>query len=549
MKNKKNVTILQQLSEIQDHLDNIRGAEFDFETILSDLKHPLQAIRQFFKPTTKFDSEAELFAFALVCIQSLEENEFCIRDIARILSMKKTKLYQQNFHMHLISLMDKNLVDEAERRRGYGHYEINDSIMKAILQNEQIKRVVVKQNDTLGVLIGVKDFMQRYDARKDNFQESFIPFKRNYFNKCKDPYITYLRNKDLSDIDILIMLYVSLATMDSMPYGFSVSELLDDVLKQENLRLIFEIKKCMAKGTHVLMQKNLIKLSSEGHGFNDSIRVELTDDTKAELYTDQGITEKEKVSKDLKYYKEEELEPLFFEPKLQAEIDRFILMINRSDELGFTLTSIFKGEPGTGKSKSVEHIAAATKRGVYKVNISDFRNSFYGESEKQTMKIFDKVNKMHKQNLKFIVVIEEIDGILQPRNGNASTSTDATDYRLQNILLDRLSNLPLGSILIGTTNFGTIPAEYHRRFPVMINFTLGDYECRFKLWHHLIGDDPNIKIYAEYELTPALIQNVVFQMNTDKLLFGQEVDNKRVIQLIEKEVEFGGVGRNKKVGF
>jgi hypothetical protein len=55
----------------------------------------------------------------------------------------------------------------------------------------------------------------------------------------------------------------------------------------------------------------------------------------------------------------------------------------------------------------------------------------------------------------------------------------------------------------------------------LINFTLGDYTCRFKQWHHLIGDDPNIKDYANYELTPALIQNVVYQMNTDKLLFGK----------------------------
>jgi hypothetical protein len=83
----------------------------------------------------------------------------------------------------------------------------------------------------------------------------------------------------------------------------------------------------------------------------------------------------------------------------------------------------------------------------------------------------------------------------------------------------------------------------------MINFSLGDYECRFKQWHHLLGDDENIKDYAKYELTPALVQNIVFQMNTDKLIFGQEPDKSRVIQLIEKEVEFGGVGKSKKVGF
>ena len=551
MKNKSNVTILQHLSEIQDHLDSIRDLEFDFETSLPLIKNPLQAIRQFFKHTAKFDNEEELFAFAIVCILSLEENEFNIRDLSRILNIKRTKLYQNNFHLHLNSLMDKNLLEEAERRRhGYGHYEINDSIMKSILQNIPIKRVVVKANDTLGVLIGIKDWNQKFDSKKDDFQESFVSFKRNYLNKCKDQYITFLKSKDLSDLDMLIMLYVSLATMDSMPYGFSVSELLDDVLKQENLRLIFEIKKNMSKGTHVLIQKNLIKLSSEGHGFNDSIRVELTEDTKAQLCADQGIKETEKISKDLQYYKEEELDPLFFEPKLQAEIDRFIQMVNRVDEIDFpALTTIFKGSPGTGKSAVVNYIAAKTNRGVYKVNISDFRNSFFGESEKQTMKIFSKIEKMYKQGLKPIFLIEEIDAVLQKRQSETSSSVDSTEYRLANILLDRLSNLPHGCVLIGTTNFGELAAEYHRRFPIMIHFGLGDYTCRFKQWHHLIGDDPNIKDYAHFELTPALIQNVVYQMNTDKLLFGKEIDKERVIQLIEKELEFGGASGKKKMGF
>ena len=30
---------------------------------------------------------------------------------------------------------------------------------------------------------------------------------------------------------------------------------------------------------------------------------------------------------------------------------------------------------------------------------------------------------------------------------------------------------------------------------------------------------------------------------------GKEVENKRVIQIIEKEIEFGGIGGKKKVGF
>jgi DNA-binding transcriptional ArsR family regulator len=551
MKNKSNDTILKQLSEIQDQLENLRGEEKNLETLMMDFSKELDAIRKFFKNSTKFDSDGELFLFALACILSIEENEFCIRDLARILNQKRTKLYQNNFHLHLNSLIDKNLVEEAERRRsGYGHYEINESIIKSILQNKPIKKVVVRHLDTLAVIIGIKDFMQKFDSRKDDFQESFYLFKKNYFKKCKDPYITFLKSKDLSDVDILIMLYVSLATLDSMPNGLDVSSLLDDILKRDDLRQIFEIKKSMAKGTHILMEKNLIKLSFEGYGFNDSIRIELTDDVKSELFKDQGINETEKISKDLKYYKEEDLEPLFFEPKLQAEIDRFIQMVNRVDEIDFpALTTIFKGVAGTGKSAVVNYIAAKTNRGVYKVNISDFRNSFFGESEKQTMKIFEKIEKMYKQGLKPIFLIEEIDAVLQKRQLETSSSVDSTEYRLANILLDRLSNLPRGCVLIGTTNFGELAAEYHRRFPVMIHFSLGDYECRFKQWHHLIGDDPNIKDYAQYELTPALIQNVVYQMNTDKLIFGKEVENERVIQIIEKEIEFGGIGGKKKVGF
>ncbi len=551
MKISKNVTILNHIATIQDHIDNVRSIEADFVSLLRELKDPLAGLRNFFKNTVKFDSEEELFTFAMVCVQSLENSEFSINDLARCLNMKRTKLYQNNFHLHFISLMNKNLIEEAERRRrGYGHYELNDSVLHSILHNQPIKKVVIKNLDTIEVLIGIKDFVKNFDARKDDFQTAIIPFKKNFFDKCNTQYINFLKSKELDVIDMLIVLYTSLATLDGMNRGFNVTDLLDDVLKSDYFRQIFQIKKTMANGSHPLIEKNLIQLASKGNPINDNVLIELSDSTKDILWADQGITETEKVSKELKYYREEDLDPLFFEPKLEAEIIRFVEMIKRVEEISFpALTAIFRGTAGTGKSESVKKIAALTGRGVYKVNISEFRNSFYGESEKVTMKIFDKVERMYKEGFKPIFLIEEIDGILQKRSADTSKSTESTDYRIQNIILDRISNLPKGCILIGTTNFGELSPEYHRRFPVMINFTLGDYTCRFKQWHHLIGDDPNIKDYAHYELTPALIQNIVFQMNTDKLIFGKEVEKERVIQLIEKEVEFAGVGGKKRMGF
>ncbi|MDZ4668479.1 MAG: ATP-binding protein [bacterium] len=546
--------ILQTIASLFEHIETntYRDQTFDFKSVIAEKKPEIDFVKKFFKNSLKLNDDMDVLVLALIISISLESNEFGINEISRTLNLKKTVLYLGNFHLILNDFLSRGILKQDEgRRRKRAEYCLNENIMSAVLSNLKSKKKIESDLcDTISVLILAKEMCKKYDSRNDNFDDSFAPILRK-FEKCEDLFLTFLKTFTLEPIEIQILLFCAFGHVDGMSHGFRVMEMMEDFFPND-FRMTFEIKKKFMAGIHPLVEMELVQLTSSGQGFNDDVYIELTPKVKEKLFEDQGIgTTNIKQIKELKYYKLDELEPLFFPEKLQKELDRFCEMIKRADEIDFpALLAIFRGLAGTGKSEVVKHIAAKVGRGVFRVNISDFRNSFYGESEKQTMKIFEKVNKMYADGHKPIFLIEEIDGILQKRAIENTSSTGNTDYRLQNIILNALSSdLPKGCVLIGTTNYGEMSPEYHRRFPVQIDFQIGDYECRFKHWHHLLGDDPNIKKYAEYELTAAIVQNIVYQMNTDKLLFVKVVNSERVLELIEKEVEASSFGNKKRLGF
>ena len=60
---------------------------------------------------------------------------------------------------------------------------------------------------------------------------------------------------------------------------------------------------------------------------------------------------------------------------------------------------LFHGDPGRGKTESVYEIARKLKKAILRVDISETKNFFFGESEKEVKRLFEKYRKfVEKRN-------------------------------------------------------------------------------------------------------------------------------------------------------
>lgn len=554
------MSILKTIGNIYDFVESIQypGNEFDLGYLVKEKQKELLIVKKFFKPKYKFDSDEELLTFCICLYVGIEDNEFGLSHLARCFSKKKTDLFLNNVHLHLKSLIGKDLIALTEER-GYHRrirYCVNEQVLQAILYNKPIEHVEKGNSDTLSILIATRDFLNNYDDRNESFEEA-IKFTLEKLKRCNDPYILFLKNKCLNRFDLFVILIVSFATLDDMGNrGFRLYSLIEDIYKSD-FRKQYELKKEFVAGSHSLLEAGLLQIVGDGNGaLNQEVFVELGEVLKVELSKDQNILESSnKKVREFQYYEDEsQLTQLFFDTEFEQEINRFVNMIKRIEEIEFgSLCAMFTGSPGLGKTEVISHIAFKTGRPVLQLSLDSFRSSYFSESEKQVVKIFQNIHK-HYKNAKSsydrpIVFIDESDGLFDVRNTNRNNSVESTENRVQSILLSEVTRLPKSCVLIACSNSLNYDAAFFRRFQVKIAFKQISFETRLALFNHLLPESKNNKDYAKYVLSPSLIHTVVQHAKTDSILFDITPDYNRMIGLIENELSYTGMNSNKKVGF
>jgi SpoVK/Ycf46/Vps4 family AAA+-type ATPase len=143
---------------------------------------------------------------------------------------------------------------------------------------------------------------------------------------------------------------------------------------------------------------------------------------------------------------------------------------------------LFHGAPGTGKTESVLQIAKATGREIMKVEISQTKSMWFGESEKIIKRIFKNYEILQKQ-LKStpILFFNEADAILGKRKSVDSGNTAQTENAIQNILLEELENFK--GIFMATTNLtNNLDKAFDRRFLFKVEFKNPSIEAAANIW-------------------------------------------------------------------
>lgn len=175
---------------------------------------------------------------------------------------------------------------------------------------------------------------------------------------------------------------------------------------------------------------------------------------------------------------------------------------------GRSVSALFSGPPGTGKTMAAQVVAASLGLVIYRIDLSQVTDKYIGETEKHLKEVFDQAEKSN-----MILLFDEADALF----GKRSEVTDAKDKYANtevSYLLQRMEEYT-GIVLMTTNLASNIDSAFLRRFRYHVPFYMPGKELRKSLWESMLDDEvPQEEIDFEYlasqfSLSGAQIKNIV----------------------------------------
>ena len=256
--------------------------------------------------------------------------------------------------------------------------------------------------------------------------------------------------------------------------------------------------------------------------------------------TKQGVIDAESIGKKALFYPSKttrqvsELENLLSQEKFRQVQDSLEAHGMRK---GFAC--LFYGTPGTGKTETVLQIARKTGRDIMQVDMSQMRDKFVGESEKNVKQIFTRYRRICKESDQTpILLLNEADALLSVRLTNVEHSVDQMENTMQNILLQEMENFD--GILIATTNLTqNLDGAFDRRFLYKVEFLKPTPEESRHIWQAMlpeISEEDAWMLATQYAFSGGQIENIARKQIVNSILFPEEGrDSEKIRQACESE--------------
>ena len=323
------------------------------------------------------------------------------------------------------------------------------------------------------------------------------------------------------------------------------------------------MKNSMRDGDNDLFHFGLVEHCTED-GVADTSCVKLTEDAVVELF---GQLKKPSVnirSRQLLPHTKIAVRELFYGPREAAQIGELTRLLrpgtfedvcsrlaSKGMRKGFSC--IFYGPPGTGKTETALQIARETGRDILRVEVSQLRSKWVGESEKNVKGLFDGYRTMvsHSSGPAPVLLFNEADAILNRRMQGAEGGVDKMENALQNIILQEMESLE--GIMIATTNLtGNMDPAFERRFLYKIEFGCPSAGVRARIWQSLIPSldaETAVRLASIYDFSGGQIENIARKCSVAEVLYGA-LDNSRLRAFCEAERLSGKEsGSMRRMGF
>lgn len=182
--------------------------------------------------------------------------------------------------------------------------------------------------------------------------------------------------------------------------------------------------------------------------------------------------------------------------------------------------ALFHGPPGTGKTLTASLLGKATKRPVFRVDLSMVVSKYIGETEKNLANLFDKA-----ANKDWILFFDEADALF----GKRTEIRDARDKFANQesaFLLQKVESFP-GLVILASNFKKNMDEAFARRFQSIVYFPSPDAEHRLLLWKSIIPEQLKLskeidlkKIADSYEFSGSNIVNILHYCSLQVLAGG-----------------------------
>lgn len=457
--------------------------------------------------------------------------------------------------MTINSILDK-LCEKSYAMRQFGYdisYKINNSIYGCIMNN---KNVVVEEFDEMDAFefcSCVSNIICETDNVEDLSRElGLLESANNHLTM-----ISELTKHNLSLLNRV--LFYEICEDCSSGVKSDVKKTCKDIF-QNGMGMTDTIYHLTHKD-HVLVNLGLVEILD--NSFEDSSEMTLTEKGIAFAFGDANtklfsLTDTKSGKLTLPTAIEER--EMFYSGQLSKDVgliegilrdDSLAMLQKRLKEkhMGYGVAMLFYGGPGTGKTETVMQLARRCNRSVYRVELSNTKTCWYGESEKLVKNIFSNYEKLiHREERTPILLFNEADAILGKRSDNPEHSVDKTDNAIQNIILEEMERL--NGIMIATTNLeGNLDKAFERRFLFKVRFDNPSAEVKCSIWSSKIKglDDSSYKMLADrFDFSGGEIDNIARKMAMEELLLGEKPSLQKLNELCEKERI---ANRKNKIGF
>ena len=513
--------------------------------LMKELKKEINVVAKFTNSSTQ-----EAFVFAIVCSMNLFGENVESHDLLRFFDVTPFEL--MDYLKSLNKLSDRSILIKRKNRRRFEdalrkyHYVVNPKILDAIISEEPFPtEIESKITDVIEVLEKMHEACQECIAETIDTNDLHGEMEELMEGNKHFPLINSVKNLDLEPIDRIIYFFIIWKSVNGS-MNIDMDEPLNSFFKRSSNRV--QYMQGIFNGSNKLIKQNLVDYTS-GRFFND-IDLSLSDSS-LNLLKEHGvilyrrknnngtISPDSIAAKTLVYEAEESKQINELRTMMSTECYHDLMQRLKAKALPQNLNILLFGAPGTGKTETVYQLAKASGREIMKVEISQSKSMWFGESEKLIKKIFRDYAELDKQNeLTPILLFNEADAILSSRKTNNASAVSQTENAIQNILLEELENFK--GIFIATTNLAeNLDRAFDRRFLFKIKFNRPSVASRAAIWQDKmasISPEDAIALSKDFELSGGQIDNVIRKAEIQMLLKNTTCTLEELKQFCAQEI-------------
>lgn len=529
----------------------LRGCKLDI-TAIEENVHLVQ-LNEYFNTST-----IETIILITIFQLSAENNRIDREDMAKFLDCNPIQFfkYEESFsYLYLRGFFEKQSTFSRKM-----HYQLSDPLHYSIINNKKLEITgIVKKTDPIEVLSNV---VQLIEDREDNNTHSMLLLSE--FSRCviEHKHIPFFRELDAMDLNLtekLSWLFLIERKINGIR-SVDIETIGEKIFSKSSERINF--CNSLHNKSNRLMAQNWIDFADGG--FVNAAQVTLTPKSK-KFINPLGICirmDDLKTGEQLIKPKQIRHKKLFFNPaeaEQIADVGKSLKFRNhnkikkrlQTQGLRTGICTLLYGAPGTGKTETVYQIAKETGRSLWKVDLTELKSMWYGESQKKVKELFTDYKELCKSESRTpILLLNEADAILGTRRPNATSGSGSADNAIQNIFLDCLEDFE--GILFATTNLEkSLDEAFERRFLFKIKFERPKQKAREQIWKSTLKELTNVqaKILSEtYDLSGGEIENVLRKLAMMRVLEDKVAVFECVKKLCENE-QLGLKGKRMGIGY